>query len=113
MMSDACAVYLQATSARLIGEAIQQNPAFITLRKIEACSSMPGILGCPGPWKEFTIATSIKGTMRLRDTCVQAAREIASTISNSSNRVLLNSDSLLLNLVSVCCNSGSHCDNIP
>ena len=31
--------------------------------------------------------------------CVQAARDIAGTIANSSNRVLLNADSLLLNLV--------------
>ncbi|CAA6665450.1 unnamed protein product [Spirodela intermedia] len=52
----------EAKSAQLIGEAIANNPAFITLRKIEA------------------------------------AREIAQTISNSSNRVFLNSDDLLLNL---------------
>ncbi|EIE19459.1 hypothetical protein COCSUDRAFT_54696 [Coccomyxa subellipsoidea C-169] len=52
----------EAQSAKLIGDAIQQNPAFLTLRKIEA------------------------------------AREIASTIAGSSNRVLLNADSLLLNL---------------
>lgn len=52
----------EAASATLIGQAIQQNPAFITLRKIEA------------------------------------AREIASTISASANRVFLSSDSLLLNL---------------
>lgn len=52
----------EAQSAKLIGDAIQQNPAFLTLRKIEA------------------------------------AREIASTIASSSNRVLLNADSLLLNL---------------
>ncbi|BBH02618.1 prohibitin 6 [Prunus dulcis] len=52
----------EATSAKLIGEAIANNPAFITLRKIEA------------------------------------AREIAHTISNSSNKVYLNSDDLLLNL---------------
>eukprot|EP00252_Welwitschia_mirabilis_P012577 TRINITY_DN2772_c0_g1_i1.p1 TRINITY_DN2772_c0_g1~~TRINITY_DN2772_c0_g1_i1.p1 ORF type:complete len:296 (+),score=49.76 TRINITY_DN2772_c0_g1_i1:168-1055(+) len=52
----------EAKSAQLIGEAISNNPAFITLRKIEA------------------------------------SREIAHTIANSTNRVLLNSDSLLLNL---------------
>lgn len=52
----------QAQSAKLIGEAVQQNPAFITLRKIEA------------------------------------AREIAHTISTSANKVYLPSDSLLLNL---------------
>lgn len=55
----------EAQSAKLIGEAIQQNPAFLTLRKIEA------------------------------------ARDIASTISSSANRVFLNSDSLLLNLSDV------------
>lgn len=52
----------EAQSARLIGQAIQQNPAFLTLRKIEA------------------------------------AREVANTISHSANRVFLNADSLLLNL---------------
>lgn len=52
----------EATSARLIGEAIQENPAFITLRKIEA------------------------------------ARDIAGTISGAANKVFLSSDSLLLNL---------------
>lgn len=52
----------EATSAKLIGQAIASNPAFITLRKIEA------------------------------------AREIANTISNSANKVFLNSDDLLLNL---------------
>ncbi|KAI5427676.1 hypothetical protein KIW84_032911 [Lathyrus oleraceus] len=52
----------EAKSAQLIGQAISNNPAFITLRKIEA------------------------------------AREIAQTISNSANKVFLNSDDLLLNL---------------
>ncbi|KAL4420948.1 hypothetical protein ABPG77_004577 [Micractinium sp. CCAP 211/92] len=52
----------EAQSATLIGQAIQQNPAFLTLRKIEA------------------------------------AREIASTVSASANRIFLSSDSLLLNL---------------
>ncbi|CAN6468350.1 unnamed protein product [Victoria cruziana] len=52
----------EAKSAQLIGQAIANNPSFITLRKIEA------------------------------------AREIAHTISNSANRVFLSSDDLLLNL---------------
>lgn len=52
----------EAKSAELIGKAIANNPAFITLRKIEA------------------------------------ARDIAHTISNSANKVFLNSDDLLLNL---------------
>lgn len=52
----------EATSAQLIGQAIANNPAFITLRKIEA------------------------------------AREIAQTISNSANKVYLSSEDLLLNL---------------
>ena len=52
----------EAKSAQLLGEAIQHNPSFLTLRKIEA------------------------------------AREIAGTISASPNRVLLSTDSLLLNL---------------
>ena len=52
----------EAESATLIGKAIASNPAFLTLRKIEA------------------------------------AREISQTISSSSNKVYLSSDSLLLNL---------------
>lgn len=52
----------EAKSAQLIGQAIANNPAFITLRKIEA------------------------------------AREIAHTISNSANKVFLSSEDLLLNL---------------
>ncbi|MCD9560221.1 Prohibitin-1, subunit of the prohibitin complex (Phb1p-Phb2p) [Datura stramonium] len=52
----------EAKSAQLIGQAIANNPAFITLRKIEA------------------------------------ARDIAHTISNSANKVYLSADDLLLNL---------------
>lgn len=52
----------EAQSAKMIGEAIRDNPAFLTLRRIEA------------------------------------ARTIASTVSQSANRVYLNADSLLLNL---------------
>lgn len=55
----------EAKSAQLIGQAIANNPAFITLRKIEA------------------------------------AREIASTIAQSANKVFLSSDDLLLNLQSM------------
>jgi len=52
----------EAKSAKMIGDAIATNPAFITLRRIEA------------------------------------AREIAQTMSESNNRVMLNADSLLLDL---------------
>ncbi|KAI3988080.1 hypothetical protein MKX01_011869 [Papaver californicum] len=52
----------EAKSAQLIGDAIANNPAFITLRKIEA------------------------------------AREIAHTVSNSNNKIFLDSSDLLLNL---------------
>jgi prohibitin 2 len=52
----------EAQSAKLLGEAIENNPSFLTLRKIEA------------------------------------AREVSNTVANSSNRVFLNADSLLLNL---------------
>ena len=55
----------EAKSAKLIGDAIASNPAFITLRRIEA------------------------------------AREIAQTMATSNNRVMLNADSLLLNLADV------------
>ncbi|KAL3645436.1 Prohibitin-1, subunit of the prohibitin complex (Phb1p-Phb2p) [Castilleja foliolosa] len=52
----------EATSAQLIGQAIANNPAFITLRQIEA------------------------------------SKDIAHTLSASTNKVMLNSDELLLNL---------------
>lgn len=52
----------EAQSAILIGQAIQNNPAYIALKKVEA------------------------------------AREIATTIANSSNKVYLNANSLLLNV---------------
>jgi len=52
----------EAQAARLIGEAIQKNPAFLDLRRIEA------------------------------------ARDISHIVSNSANKIFLNSDSLLLNL---------------
>merc|ERR1719440_2670390 len=55
----------EAKSAKLIGEAIANNPAFITLRRIEE------------------------------------ARDIAQTMSESNNRVMLNADSLLLNLAEI------------
>lgn len=55
----------EAQSARLIGQALSSNPAFLSLRRIEA------------------------------------AREIAGTVSASANRVYLNADSLLLNLDAV------------
>ena len=82
---------MQAQSAKLIGEAIQQNPAFLTLRKIEVglCTLVFGIAAikcCPSQSTEPPVL-------------LQAAREIAGTVSSSNNRVFLNSDSLLLNLV--------------
>ncbi|KAK4484475.1 hypothetical protein RD792_007058, partial [Penstemon davidsonii] len=52
----------EAKSAQLIGQAIANNPAFITLRRIEA------------------------------------SKDIAHTLSSSSNKVYLHSDELLLNL---------------
>lgn len=51
----------EATSAELIGKAIQKNPAFVQLRKIEA------------------------------------AKEIATTMAKSGNKVYLNADSLMIN----------------
>lgn len=52
----------EAEAAKMIGEAMRKNPAFIDLRRIEA------------------------------------AREVAATISKASNRVYLDASSLLLNL---------------
>uniref|UniRef100_A0A061RZ08 Prohibitin n=1 Tax=Tetraselmis sp. GSL018 TaxID=582737 RepID=A0A061RZ08_9CHLO len=52
----------EAEAARLIGQAIQTNPAYLTLRKIDA------------------------------------ARDISGIIAGASNRVFLNTESLLLNL---------------
>nr|XP_004251498.1 prohibitin-1, mitochondrial-like [Solanum lycopersicum] len=59
----------EAKSAQLIGQAIANNPAFITLRKIEA------------------------------------ARDIAHTISNSANKAYLSADDLMLNLQDLNLNS--------
>eukprot|EP00873_Tetraselmis_striata_P042319 jgi/Tetstr1/462583/TSEL_007569.t1 len=55
----------EAEAALLIGKAIASNPAYITLRKIDA------------------------------------AKEISSTIATASNKVFLNTDSLLLNLAAL------------
>lgn len=52
----------EAEAAKMIGEAMRKNPAFIDLRRIEA------------------------------------AREVAQTVSKSSNRIFLDARSLLLNL---------------
>ncbi len=52
----------EAQSAKLIGDAIKNNPGFLKLREIEA------------------------------------SREIAKTLANGNNRILLSSDSLLLNV---------------
>lgn len=52
----------EARSAKMVGEAIKNNPGFLELRKIEA------------------------------------ARDIAHTLSSSSNRIYLSSDTLLLNI---------------
>lgn len=52
----------EAQAAKLIGEAVQKNPAFLDLRRIEA------------------------------------ARDISHIISRGSNRIFLNSESLLLNV---------------
>ena len=52
----------EAKSAKLIGDAVRDNPGFIELRKLEA------------------------------------ARDIASTVSKSNNRVFLDSHSLMLNV---------------
>jgi hypothetical protein len=51
----------EAKAAELVGKAIQKNPAFIQLRRIEA------------------------------------AKEVAVTVSNSQNKIYLNADNLLLN----------------
>ena len=51
----------EARAAELVGKAIQKNPAFIQLRRIEA------------------------------------AKDVASTVANSQNKIYLNSDNLLLN----------------
>lgn len=53
----------EAQSAKLVGDAIKDNPGFIQLRRIDA------------------------------------ARDIASTVARSNNKLFLNTDSLLLDLV--------------
>jgi hypothetical protein len=39
---DGCPRHPQSQSAKLVGEAVQQNPSFITLRKIEAAREIAG-----------------------------------------------------------------------
>ena len=80
---------MQAQSAKLIGDALQQNPAFLTLRKIEV--------------RGACLTRSLLQPTWAHKQCVhcQAARDVADTISGAQNRVFLSSDSLLLNLVRV------------
>ncbi len=84
---------MQAQSAKLIGEAIQNNPAFLSLRKIEVRTS-------PHLAAERRCTCGVLSADMVLHSQLQAAREIANTIAQSQNRVFLNSDSLLLNLVS-------------
>jgi prohibitin 2 len=91
---------MQAESATLIGQAIQQNPAFLTLRKIEVSQDKP-TLNVRVDLAEWDSCSCCQGNL-LISLCLQAAREIAGTIATANNRVLLNSESLLLNLVSHC-----------
>jgi hypothetical protein len=114
----------EAQSARLIGQAIQQNPAFIALRKIEvrcgegragwaAAPVTRSGLGAGGRWvRSAAKGWRHLGVNRLGVGCSecprrpplpfvpspQAARDIAGTISSSANRVYLNAESLMLNL---------------
>ncbi len=87
---------MQAESATLIGQAIQQNPAFLTLRKIEVSQDKPTF----HVRSNLAKATATDAVGHAADhSSSQAAREIAGTIASANNRVLLNSESLLLNLV--------------
>ena len=90
---------MQAESASLIGQAIQQNPAFLTLRKIEVSISAASTLRTEGNGVLMQLLRVINACCNSLS-CTQAAREIAGTIATANNRVLLNSESLLLNLVS-------------
>ena len=96
---------LQAESATLIGQAIQQNPAFLTLRKIEVSQGhrendySAQLLQLPLT-HDIRCSASLTGISLVA--CLQAAREIAGTMASANNRVLLNSESLLLNLVNSC-----------
>lgn len=97
---------LQAQSAKLIGQAIQNNPAFLTLRKIEVrrvpcCRHSLVAVTLLGSAFNFDPSHSCNGCSIEHGCAVQAAREIANTVAGSQNRVFLNSDSLLLNLVSI------------
>lgn len=81
----------EAQSARLIGQAIQQNPAFLTLRKIEVGARLEA-----GVMFVCTYAPHQLQCFPSRHT--QAAREIAHTVAGAANRVYLSADTLLLNL---------------
>jgi len=93
----------EAQSAKLIGEAIQQNPAFLTLRRIEAAREVRGTsahrahVGPDSRPPAPTRAPSREppNPTRPRPSC---PLQIARTVSQAQNRVYLSADSLLLNV---------------
>ena len=104
----------EAQSAMLIGQAVQQNPAFLTLRKIEAAREVRGgvvaaglgggacihlLVGPCNPCMHvFPNSSPRECHLCARPRPAPARPQIASTVSASANRIFLNSESLLLNL---------------
>jgi len=96
----------EAQSARLIGEAISQNPAFLTLRRIEAAREVGLRLRDSGRWLGsgaagsfallllFALGGCVNKTPRPSFSRLPA--QIADTVANAQNRVYLSSESLLL-----------------
>ena len=93
----------EAASATLLGQAIQQNPAFITLRWAWVSVCVWGEGGTRGV--RACVCNQLPPTdpprpspPKTESRKIEAAREIAGTVSASANRVFLSADSLLLNL---------------
>ena len=113
--SHAPAAQGEAQSARLIGQAIQHNPSFIALRRIEVrrlpLRSRPARRCGPPRFRPPPASALCRASLSAavprfrfpsppldRPLLPQAARDIASTIAASANRVFLSADSLMLNL---------------
>lgn len=79
----------EARSAELIGEAVKQNKGLVDRQPEESWGCVAGGQGADdaGLWRACRF-------LQLRK--MEAAREIATLVSNSGNKLMLDSDSLLL-----------------
>lgn len=95
----------EAQSATLIGQAIKDNPAFLTLRCVGRDRGLRG----GGAARQAAPRGSLRGSsqptrshpfllLNPPSRRIEAAREIAQTVATSGNRMMLPADSLLLNM---------------